>query len=69
MNYVYIARFWFAVAALYAIQLYIQTSKRSYSDIHADVRLRPLFWIWMAASSVAGPAYAVSRLSYVLYIN
>ena len=57
VNYTYISRFWFAVAALYAIKLFVITSKTKYNDPQAELRHRPLLWIYMAASAIAGPAY------------
>lgn len=61
VNYIYVARLWFAVAMLFAITMFVVTFTRSFTDSHADVRTRPLLWVWQAASSVAGPAlYAVA---------
>lgn len=57
VNYANIARFWFAVASLFGVTLFVITFKRSFHDAHAETRYRPLLWIWMAASSIAGPAY------------
>ena len=57
VNYTYISRFWFAVAALYAIKLFVITSKTKFNDPQAEMRHRPLLLIYMAASAIAGPAY------------
>ena len=60
VDYIFIARFWFAVASLFAITLFIITFRRSFKDAHSDSRNRSFLWLWMGAASVAGPAYAVS---------
>jgi len=57
VKYVLIARLWFAVALLFFVVLLTVTLKKSFSDSHADVRLRPMLWIWQAAAAVAGPAF------------
>lgn len=64
MNYVFIARLWFGVAALFAIVLFTITFRKALLDHHSDERLRPTLWVWLATSSIAGPAYiAVSGYS------
>jgi tellurite resistance protein len=64
MNYVFIARLWFAVAALFAIVLFTVTFRKALLDHHSDERVRPTLWVWLATSSIAGPAYlAVSGYS------
>lgn len=57
MNYVNIARIWFAVASLYAIVLFTITFNKAIRDHHSDNRIRPTLFIWMATAAVAGPAY------------
>jgi tellurite resistance protein TehA-like permease/glutaredoxin len=57
LNYIPVARLWFAVAAVFGIILFTITFQRAMLDIHADPRGRPLHWIWMAAFAVSGPAY------------
>lgn len=57
MNYLFISRLWFGVASLFAIVLFTITFKRSLHDHHSDDRIRPTLWVWLATSSVAGPAY------------
>jgi len=57
MNYMFIGRLWFAVAALFAIVLFTITFRRSVLDTNSDERLRPLLWVWLATSSIAGPSY------------
>jgi len=57
MNYQLISRFWFAVAALFAVALFVLTLGKSLNDHHSDARIRPTLWIWMATVAVAGPAY------------
>ncbi|RYH22982.1 DUF4395 family protein [archaeon] len=64
MNYLFISRLWYAVASLFAIVLFTITFKRALHDHHSDDRVRPTLWIWLATSSVAGPAYlAVNNYS------
>lgn len=64
MNYLFISRLWYAVASLFAIVLFTITFKRSLHDHHSDERIRPTLWVWLATSSVAGPAYlAVNNYS------
>ena len=57
MNYLFIARLWFGVAALFAIVLFTMTFRKSILDHHSEQRMRPMLWIWLATSSTAGPAY------------
>lgn len=57
VNYLYLARLWFAVASLFAIVLFTITFKKAVYDHHSDNRTRPTLFIWLATSSVAGPAY------------
>ena len=57
IDYVYLSRFWFAVASLFAIVLFTITFKRAMIDGHNEVRHRPALWIWLATSSIAGPAF------------
>jgi tellurite resistance protein TehA-like permease len=57
INYLYVARLWFAIATLFAIVLFTITFKRSFNDHHSDARNRPTLYIWLATASVAGPAY------------
>ena len=57
VNYLYLARMWFAIATLFAIVLFTLTLKRSFNDHYSDNRTRPTLWVWLATSSVAGPAY------------
>jgi tellurite resistance protein TehA-like permease/hemerythrin-like domain-containing protein len=64
MNYLFIARLWFGVAALFAIVLFTLTFRRALLDHHSDERVRPTLWVWLATASIAGPAYwAVSGFS------
>jgi tellurite resistance protein TehA-like permease/glutaredoxin len=68
INYLNIARLWFAVAALYAIVLFTITFNKALRDHHADTRLRPTIFIWMATAAIAGPAYfSVSYDSGLVY--
>ena len=57
INYIPVARLWFAVAAIFGLILFAVTFYKSLLDNHTDPRSRPLIWIWMAAFSVSGPAY------------
>lgn len=57
MNYLFIARLWFGVAALFAIVLFIVTFRKAITDHHSDQRVRFTLWIWLATSAVTGPAY------------
>jgi hypothetical protein len=57
VNYLYVARLWFAIASLFAIVLFTVTFKRSFHDHYSDARNRPTLYIWLATASVAGPAY------------
>jgi tellurite resistance protein TehA-like permease/glutaredoxin len=56
-NYVQMGRLWFGIACLYAIVLFTITFRKAMHDHHSDNRLRPLLWVWLATSSIAGPAY------------
>lgn len=68
MNYLHIARVWFAVAALYSIVLFTVTFNKAIRDHHSENRFRPTLFIWMATFSVAGPAYfAVSGDTGLVY--
>jgi tellurite resistance protein TehA-like permease/glutaredoxin len=57
VNYVYLARLWFAIATLFAIVLFTLTLKRSFNDHYSDQRTRPTLYVWLATASVAGPAF------------
>lgn len=65
VNYIFIARLWFAVASLFAVTLFIITFRRSFKDPHSDSRNRSFLWLWMGAASAAGPAYVVRYLSCI----
>lgn len=72
VNYIMIARLWFAVASLFALIMFAVTFNKAIRDHHSDVRLRPTLWIWMATTAVAGPAYfsvAYDPLNPTDYIN
>jgi len=69
VNYVFIARLWFAVAAVFTVVLFTLTLHKSIVDPHVDPRMRSMNWIWMATFSLAGPAYlAVSDHSFFIQI-
>eukprot|EP01041_Mallomonas_annulata_P011269 gene11269-23576_t len=57
INYLFMSRLWFAVASLFAITFFVITFKRAMNDGHHEIRLRPTLWVWMATSSIAGPAF------------
>jgi hypothetical protein len=61
VNYVYIARFWFAVGSLFAMTLFVVSFRKSFSDSHPDPRHRSFLWLWMAVAAIAGPSYAVTH--------
>lgn len=60
LNYLSISRLWFGVAALFAVTLFIITFRRALHDAHADVRMRPMLWVWLATFSISGPAFLLS---------
>ncbi|CAK9252507.1 unnamed protein product [Sphagnum jensenii] len=57
MNYLYIARLWFGVAALFALVLFTITLRKAILDHHSDPRGRFTLWVWLATAAIAGPAY------------
>jgi tellurite resistance protein TehA-like permease len=56
----YIARLWFAVAAFFGLMFFILTFRKAMLDHHSDVRVRVTLWVWLATTSIAGPAYAAT---------
>lgn len=60
VDYLNISCIWFGVAALFAITLFVITFRKSLIDHHSDARLRPMLWIWIAASSMSGISYFFS---------
>lgn len=67
MNYVQIGRLWFGIATLFTISLFTITFHRALREHHADSRLRPFLWVWVATFSIAGPAYlSVAGDSYAV---
>jgi len=57
VNYLYVARIWFAIATLYSIVLFTITLGRSFRDTHSDYRNRPTLYVWLATAGISGPAY------------
>eukprot|EP01038_Epipyxis_sp_PR26KG_P006363 gene6363-8763_t len=57
VNYVELARLWFGVASLFAITFFVITFRKSVLDHHSENRSRPTLFIWLATSSIVGPAY------------
>ena len=61
INYVLLSRFWFGVACLFSLTLFICTFKTSFTQSYSDIRDRPLIWLWMGSSAIAGPAYIAAN--------
>lgn len=57
MNYIYIGRLWYGVAALFGFVLFVITFNKALHDSFADNRMRHTIFIWLATFSAAGPAF------------